>query len=946
MKKILYTLIGISSGLCAKAQILSSDPPFPTPTDQITIYYNVTSGNAEIPTNTIPVYAHTGVVSQQDEDNCVNNWQYVQGNWGTADPNVVMTPMGGGVHKLVITPQTYYQGLPANFEIGRLMFVFRNQTGSVVGRNADGSDISFELYDNSFHAGIMQPFESVVIGNLNEVIPIHCATSDPADLTLYVNGSVVASATNATSLDYNFSSAVNGGFNVELVATSGANTESENILINISPQPSVQAAPAGTIDGINYINDNTVRLQLYAPNKDFVYVLGDFNNWQFNADYLMNRTPDGNAYWLEITGLEPGIHYRFQYSIDAEDMRVADVYSDMILDPWNDPWIPESTYPNLIDYPSCSTSQPVSVFTINEAAFNWTDQAYVRPPSNRLVIYELLVRDFLQDRTYQSLIDTLDYLENLGVTAIELMPINEFEGNDSWGYNPSFFFAPDKAYGPKNKLKEFINECHARGIAVIQDIALNHSFGQNPMVRMYFNPDAGQYGQPTAESPWFNQTPRHDFNVGYDFNHESTQTRNFCKRVFEYWLEEYHMDGYRLDLSKGYTQVNTLGNTAAWGAYDQSRINILTDYYNHMQSAEPGCYVILEHFADNSEETVLANTGMMLWGRLNTQYEQSAMGYSNDADLTWGLHTARGWNSPRLVTFAESHDEERVMVKTLQYGNSSGSYDIQTLNTSLDRMEMVHTFLIPLPGPKMMWQFGELGYDYSINYCNDGTINTDCRTYAKPIRWDYRDVTERYKLYLVTSALNQLKKTLPLFSTTDFNTDLAGLGKRIHLNSPTLNATIVGNFNVTGINMVPGFQHTGTWYDYFTGTSFEENNLNNAFFYNPGEYHIYFDQPMQAPDTTVGVMDLFEVSNTDFLLYPNPSNGQFHIAFANPLDGRVEVSLLDITGRTVQMLSNNNMSAGNQSITVSSQGIPSGAYFVRITNGSFQMTRPILLETE
>ncbi|MFM7813401.1 MAG: hypothetical protein ACKO66_02670, partial [Flavobacteriales bacterium] len=440
MRRILFTLSGVLFGHLVDAQILTSDPPFPTPTDQITIYYNVASGNGDIPTNTVPVYAHTGVVSQQDEDNCVNNWQYVQGNWGTADPNVVMTPMGGGVHKLVITPQTYYQGLPGNFQIGRLMFVFRNQTGSVVGRNADGSDISFELYDNSFHAGIMQPYESVVIGNLNEVIPINCATSAPADLTLYVNGVVVASATNATSLNYNFSSAINGGFNIEFVATSGANTESENILINISPQPTVAAAPSGTVDGINYIDDQTVRLQLYAPNKDFVYVLGDFNNWQFNADYLMNRSPDGNSYWLELTGLQPGVPYRFQYSIDTEDMRVADVYSDMILDPWNDPWIPASTYPNLLDYPSCSTSQPVSVFTINEPEFNWTDQAYVRPPSNRLVIYELLVRDFLQDRTYASLIDTLDYLENLGVTAIELMPINEFEGNDSWGYNPSFFF--------------------------------------------------------------------------------------------------------------------------------------------------------------------------------------------------------------------------------------------------------------------------------------------------------------------------------------------------------------------------------------------------------------------------------------------------------------------------------------------------------------------------
>ncbi|MFN9798588.1 MAG: alpha-amylase family glycosyl hydrolase, partial [Bacteroidota bacterium] len=155
---------------------------------------------------------------------------------------------------------------------------------------------------------------------------------------------------------------------------------------------------------------------------------------------------------------------------------------------------------------------------------------FVRPPKERLLVYELHVRDFVADRTFQSVLDTLDYLENLGVTAVQFMPLNEFEGNDSWGYNPSFYFALDKAYGTEEKFKELVNECHNRVMAVILDIELNHSFGQNPMVRMYFDPDAGEFGQPTAESPWFNQVPRHDFNVGYDFNHESQRTRNFSKR--------------------------------------------------------------------------------------------------------------------------------------------------------------------------------------------------------------------------------------------------------------------------------------------------------------------------------------------------------------------------------------------------------------------------------
>jgi hypothetical protein len=525
---------------------------------------------------------------------------------------------------------------------------------------------------------------------------------------------------------------------------------------------------------------------------------------------------------------------------------VADVYADKILDQWNDPWISTNIYPNIKPYPYGLTTEPVSVLEINQTPFNWTDQSYIKPAKEKLVVYELLMRDFMEEESYLNLIDTLDYLENLGITAIELMPINEFEGNNSWGYNPSFYFAPDKAYGKEEDLKAFINEAHNRGIAVVMDIALNHSFGQSPMVRMYFDPSAGTYGQPTAENPWFNQTPTHDFNVGYDFNHESTHTRNFCKRVLGYWLNEYHIDGYRFDLSKGFTQNYTLGNIAAWSAYDQSRVNILTDYYNHMQTVEPGSYCILEHLGDNSEETVLANIGMMPWGKMTTQFEEASMGYSGD--INWASYQNRGWNQPNLVAYAESHDEERLMYKNLQFGNSSGSYDVQNLPTALKRQELAHCLLIPIPGPKMIWQFGELGYDISIFQCENGTISNNCKIDPKPILWNYYDDPNRLHVYKVTAALNQLKKNYQTFSTNTYTLDGSGKGKRLILDGASMDAVVVGNFDVISINMIPGFTHTGTWYDYFTGQTINVLSTTDAFGYSPGEYHLYTDQPLPLPD--------------------------------------------------------------------------------------------------
>lgn len=929
----------------AHAQILSSDPAFPTADDQITIFYNTTSGNGGLASAAPPLFCHTGVITNLSAN--ANDWQHVVGNWGTSDPNVVMQYVSPNVYKFTITPNVaQFYGLNAGEVPTRLMFVFRNTNGSLQGKNADGSDIYLDLYTPGFNAAITSPGLTSQVLALNATANITCAASENADITLSVNGTQVAAQSDVTSLNYPFSSASSGQFEVVMTATNGATTLTDTTVFIVAPTPTVQNPPAGTIDGINITGSSSVRLQLFAPFKDYVFVVGDFNNWQLDLDYLMKRNSAGDTYWLDITGLDPNTEYRFQYHIDDEGMRVADIYSDKILDPWNDPWIPEDNYPNLTPYPVGLTNQPVSTFQITQPSFTWTDQTYVRPPKERLVIYELLLRDFLAERDWQTLIDSLDYIQNLGITAIKVMPFNEFEGNESWGYNPSFYFAPDKYYGTKDALKAFVNECHNRGISVIQDIALNHSFGSNPMVRMYFNPDAGQFGQPTAESPWFNQVETHPFNVGYDFNHESARTRSFCKRVLEYWLEEYHIDGYRFDLSKGFTQNNTLGNVGAWNAYDQSRVNILTDYYNHIQTTEPGAYVVLEHLGDNPEETVLANLGMMLWGKMTTQYEQAAMGYSQNSDLSWGSYQARGWNFPHLISYGESHDEERIMYKVEQFGNSSGSYDTQDLPTALERMALAHVMLIPIPGPKMIWQFGELGYGYSINWCENGTISESCRTGNKPPRWDYLEDANRMYLYKVTAALNKLKKTQAVFSTTDYDIDLGGLGKRLHLNTPSMKAVVVGNFNVTGINMVPGFQHTGTWYDYFSNTSFEVNDLNASFFYQPGEYHIYTDVQLEAPDLGVSVEEVMNFFKRDAIVYPNPTSGDVTVGFDMVIPGTARIDVLDMMGRTIKTVPAQNMGAGKQSVNIALGGndLVPGTYFVRITTPAKTYTEKLLIE--
>src|SRR5690606_13062866 len=313
------------------------------------------------------------------------------------------------------------------------------------------------------------------------------------------------------------------------------------------------------------VDDNTVTLLLQAPGKGYIFVLGDFNEWAPMPDYQMKR--DGDYFWLTIDGLETDVEYAYQYYIDGA-LKLADPFTTKVLDEQNDKYIPETVYPDLKAFPSEYTSGLASVLTTTPHIYECKVQNFQVPEKENLVIYEVLIRDFTDNGDIKTITDTLDYFVRLGVNAIELMPINEFEGNDSWGYNPSFYFAPDKAYGTMNDYKEFIDACHERGIAVIIDMVLNHSYGESPLVQMYLDGS-----KPAANNPWYNvshnmQNP--DAQWGYDFNHESPYTQELVDLILEYWITEFKVDGFRFDFTKGFT--NTPYGPSSWASeYDASR---------------------------------------------------------------------------------------------------------------------------------------------------------------------------------------------------------------------------------------------------------------------------------------------------------------------------------------------------------------------------------------
>ena len=716
--------------------------------------------------------------------------------------------------------------------------------------------------------------------------------------------------------------------------------KSQDIIFQVGDEPVAPnvieaTVPNNMLDGINLNpNDNsTVTLVLYAPNKEYVNLIGSFNDWQRDdVNFLLKKDSAKNRFWIELTGLTAQTDYSYQYLVDGQ-MRIADPYSTIILDENNDQYINQTTYPNLPSYPTGKTNHAVTLLRTGDTTFNWQTTNFQKPAKTDLVIYELLIRDFDALHSFDAVKTRLDYLQDMGINAIEFMPLMEFDGNESWGYNPSFHMALDKYYGNITAFKQLVDECHRRGIAVIIDVAFNHASGQNPYYRMWNTDNGGYGGQASADSPFFNQTATHSYSVFNDFNHSKQDVNDYVKRVSQYWIDEYKIDGFRWDLTKGFTQNCSDTNETCTNAYQQDRVYILKEYADDQWDIDPDFYIIFEHLGTNNEETQWVNyklgegKGIMIWGNHNYNYRQAAAGNNDESDFSWISYKNRGWSVPANVSYMESHDEERLMVENLNNGKSTGGYNIKTLATGLDRMEMAGAFYFTVPGPKMIWQFGELGYDISINQ--------NGRTGNKPILWNYFEVKNRKDIYNTWSKLIELKLKYDIFETSDFIMDVASTNglKKIQLTDVAASEiqyiNIIGNFGVTTQNINPVFQKTGTWYNVLNNnTTLNVTNVNNLISLNPGEFKVYANKAAVLSTENLFLED-------EVVVYPNPVKTSFRLNIDTN-----NVSIYDINGKEVKSFKGNFSTDKNFSV----QEFKKGLYILKISNSKVKTYQKLIVE--
>jgi len=596
--------------------------------------------------------------------------------------------------------------------------------------------------------------------------------------------------------------------------------------------PTEKARPEGVSNGIYYGADGTsVTLCTYAASKTQsakrVFLLGDMTEWKLKGEYQLFK--DGNYFWITLTGLEAGKEYRFQYAVERADgvkKQISDLYSEKVLHP-DDQYEPKKVDPDLLAYPAGGDGY-VTVIQPGKPKFEWSDATlnFKRPNKNNLVIYELWIYDYTEGRTLNGLTKRLDYIQNLGVNAIELMPICEFDGNYNWGYSPNHYFAPDKAYGTETMYKTFIDECHKRGIAVIIDMVFNHATGLNPMNKLY------PYGSDLANNPWFNVSAPHSDNVYEDWNHGFGPAHEMFIRAFQYWLTEYKVDGFRLDLSHGLcsNQANTsVGN--------------LKDYYDKgVKAVSPDAYMICEHWGSNmgTERPQLINYGMQCWANTTNAYCQTAMGWLKDGD---GFGDA---NKDGYVSYCESHDEERMQYKCKQWGNGTVKTDTKV---RLARVPENVAFNVLLNGSHMVWMWEEIGYDFSINsdleHPNDYNESYRCNKKPRPEIRNYFSNEARVAAFTQCAQVITLRTQLmpDVFEGNPTSVSI-GSGKALRTITWGSDVFVAANFAASGTQNVT--LPSGTWYDYLEGAS----PASSSYTLQPGELKVFTSRPVKAPTFT------------------------------------------------------------------------------------------------
>ncbi len=435
----------------------------------------------------------------------------------------------------------------------------------------------------------------------------------------------------------------------------------------------------------NHEEHHEADFALHAPYNEHVALMGNWNDWE---PIPMERGDDG--WWRVSVPLPDGDYqYKFQvksksYFSDGEMVTIADPRSLVVSDDFENTLITVKNGERVI------------------TNYEWKHDDQPLPGNMDLVIYELHVQDFSGGPgdvregalgRFRHTIEKLDYLVELGINAIELMPVSEFPGEHGWGYNPRYLFAVEKSYGTPDDLCALVDECHARGIRVILDGVYNHSEVATPLAQIDHN--YWYHGQP-MDAPDQQWGPK--FN--YEFHDDQLgfwPARQFALDAILHWVTHFHIDGIRFDATAIIRNYDVL----SW---------LNSAIYQHIGGAKP-FITIAEHVPQDPSVTGIDGPLDAAWHEhFSKQIMATMCGQPQEGRDPYNLDALIGVIDPlrdgfasaqNVIKYIDNHDQERIM---WQLGEA-GFID----DAAFRRMKMGAAILLTVPGIPMLWMGQEFG---------------------------------------------------------------------------------------------------------------------------------------------------------------------------------------------------------------------------------------------
>ncbi len=431
---------------------------------------------------------------------------------------------------------------------------------------------------------------------------------------------------------------------------------------------------SGTLD--IFPMESSIEFKLFAPYNSAAFLKGCFSDWQ---DLPMEKDSDG--YFRVNVGLGDGVYY-YKFCLQSQSWFLAE-----------NSWV-EITDPYATEIDDATQN---SVLRIKEGdriidTYLWQHDDQPLPADDELVIYELHVGDFSggeADRwargQFRHVLEKLDYLCDLGINAIELMPINEYPGDHSWGYNPRHFFAVESSYGSTTDLKRLIDECHGRGIRVFLDGVYNHSESECPLTKI----DSDYWFHHEARDPDNYWGPEFNYDL-YDESLKIYPARSFIRDVVCFWIKEYHIDGIRYDAVKQIDNYDVLHHLAA----ETKKTAGLKPFFN-----------IAEHIPDTPKITNLEGPMDACW---HDTFYHTLTDYLCQNQLDWEQFKAileprrRGYMGvTNIVNYLTNHDHNHLMAEL-------GDHEIFAA-AAFKRVKLGAVLLFTAVGVPMVWMGEEFG---------------------------------------------------------------------------------------------------------------------------------------------------------------------------------------------------------------------------------------------